>query len=163
MGNDLLGGLGSSLGGLMKGLSGFMPQDDPAVKLMNAQTEVGDLKKQEEALYAEIGRQAVQAYGPDSFGDTANKLKLVQSNLHSAQAKLDATKSEQEAKAQAEKAEKAACTCPDCGHENPEGTKFCQECGAKLGASGNSHCTSCGAQLAPGTRFCGECGARQPE
>ena len=30
MANDLFG----NLGGLMRGLSGFMPQDDPGVKLM---------------------------------------------------------------------------------------------------------------------------------
>ena len=59
--------------------------------------------------------------------------------------------------------QKAACTCPSCGHENPEGVKFCQECGTKLGGSAKKHCTSCGAELTPGTRFCGECGARQPE
>ena len=41
MGNELFGGLG----GLMKGLSNLMPQDDPAVKMMNAHTQVGDLQK----------------------------------------------------------------------------------------------------------------------
>src|SRR4030067_1055582 len=25
--------------------------------------------------------------------------------------------------------------CPSCGHDNPEGGKFCSECGARLGAS----------------------------
>ena len=158
MTSDLLGGLG----GLMKGLSGFMPQDDPAVQLMNAQNEVNDLRKQEEVLYAEIGRKAIQLYGMDAFGESADKLKLVQSNLSSAQAKLESTKSEKEAKEQAEKAAAAASTCPACGHENPQGTKFCQECGAKLGPAAKTFCTSCGAELAPGTRFCGERGARQP-
>ncbi len=157
MANDLLGGLG----GLMKGLSGFMPQDDPAVKLMNAQNEVNDLKNQETEIFAEIGRQAY-AQNPGAWAQS-DKLRLLQSNITSAQAKLDAAKAEQDAKEQAEKAAVAACTCPACGHENPEGTKFCQECGAKLGAAGKPHCTACGAELTPGTRFCGECGAKQPE
>ena len=43
MANDLFGGLS----GLMKGLSGFMPQDDPNVMMMNAQNEVSDLMTQE--------------------------------------------------------------------------------------------------------------------
>ncbi len=159
MANDILGGLS----GLMKGLSGFMPQDDPAVKLMNAQNDVKSLKKQEEELYAEIGRQAALTYGLDTFGDAATKLRLVQANLTDAQAKLNAAKSEQETKAAAEKAAKDASTCPSCGHENPEGVKFCQECGTKLGGTAKKHCTSCGAELTPGIRFCGECGARQPE
>lgn len=171
MGNDLFGGLGGglggSLGGLVKGLSSIMPQDDPAVKMMNAQTEVSSLQKQEQDLYAEIGRKAVQMYGIDTFGDTANKLKLVQANLQTAQEALNATKAQQaaakaeeDARRQAEEAAAAALRCPSCGHTNPEGTKFCQECGAKIGASA---CVSCGAPLQAGSRFCGECGARQPE
>ena len=45
-------------------------------------------------------------------------------------------------------------TCPSCGHVNPEGQKFCGECGSALVAT----CSSCGAANAPGQRFCGECG-----
>jgi len=156
MGNDLFGGLG----GLMKGLSNLMPQDDPAVKMMNAHTQVSDLQKQEKDLYVQIGKMAVEKYGLESFGEIADKLKLIQSNLAVAQGELNAQKAEQEAKDKAAEAAAAALRCPSCGFTNPEGTKFCQECGAKMGAS---HCTSCGAELAPGTRFCGECGARQPE
>ncbi|WP_312613342.1 hypothetical protein [Oscillibacter sp.] len=47
MANDLFGGL-------MKGLSGFMPQDDPDVKLMSAQSDLSDLQQQETAIYADI-------------------------------------------------------------------------------------------------------------
>ncbi len=156
MGNELFGGLG----GLMKGLSNLMPQDDPAVKMMNAHTQVGDLQKQEKDLYAEIGKMAIDKYGLESFGEIADRLKLVQSNLAMAQRDLDAQKAEKEAQDKAAQEAAAALRCPSCGHENPEGTKFCQECGAKMGAN---HCVSCGAELAPGSRFCGECGTRQPE
>ncbi len=159
MANDLFSGLG----GLMKGLSGLMPQDDPAVKLMTAQTEVSNLKKQEAALYAEIGKLAAERYGLDSFGEIADKLKLVQVNLHSAESALNATKAQQEEAEAKAKATKDAHTCPNCGHVNQEGIKFCQECGTKLGAPAKSFCTSCGAELAAGARFCGECGARQGE
>ena len=48
----------SGLGGLMKGLSNFMPQDDPNTKLLKLQGEVADLKKQETNLYTEIGKKA---------------------------------------------------------------------------------------------------------
>ncbi len=170
MANDLfgnLGNLGGNLGGLVKGLSSFMPQDDPAAKMMNAQSQVSDLRKQEQELYAEIGKKAVAMYGLDAFGETADKLRLVQSNLQTAtnelnaqKAQQEAAKAEEDARRQAEEAAAAAFRCPSCGYDNPEGTKFCQECGAKIGAS---VCISCGASLQPGTRFCGECGARQPE
>ncbi|HZO62217.1 MAG TPA: adenylate/guanylate cyclase domain-containing protein, partial [Gaiellaceae bacterium] len=44
--------------------------------------------------------------------------------------------------------------CPACNHENPDGQKFCGECGRPLAAT----CPACGAQNAPGQKFCGECG-----
>src|SRR5215467_8539144 len=45
--------------------------------------------------------------------------------------------------------------CASCSFENPEGKKFCEECGAKL-----VHvCPSCGAEVRPTAKFCGDCGA----
>lgn len=147
--NDLFGGLG----GLMKGLSGFMPQDDPDVKLMNAQLEITELEKQETEIYAQIGRQALKQ-GKGLFPELESKLHLVQTNLLEAQDKLKNAQAEKDMK----QAAQLANTCPACGIVNAEGTKFCQECGGKLGAL---NCRNCGASLKPGSRFCGECGAKQ--
>ncbi|HZB02322.1 MAG TPA: adenylate/guanylate cyclase domain-containing protein [Actinomycetota bacterium] len=44
--------------------------------------------------------------------------------------------------------------CPKCGSENPEGQRFCGNCGAALAAI----CASCGSSNPPGQRFCGSCG-----
>lgn len=44
--------------------------------------------------------------------------------------------------------------CPKCQHENPEGLKFCVECGNKL----EIICSNCGFGNAPSFKFCGECG-----
>jgi len=46
--------------------------------------------------------------------------------------------------------------CPECQHENPQGVKFCGECGSRLSAV----CTECGAANTPDRKFCGECGAQ---
>ncbi len=48
-----------------------------------------------------------------------------------------------------------------CGHENPEGAKFCSECGTPLGAV----CPACVAPVKATQKFCGECGVplSQPE
>jgi formate dehydrogenase maturation protein FdhE len=152
MANDLFGGLG----GLMKGLSGFMPQDDPNVIMMNAQTEVSDLKAQQEAVFVEIGKLA-WAQNPNAFPEQKNKLQLIEANLAAAQAKLNAKQQEQKAAEQAKKEADARTSCPNCGAKNPEGVKFCQECGTKLGQT-KAFCTSCGSENPPGTRFCGNCG-----
>lgn len=147
----------SGFGGLMKGLSGFMPQDDPDIKLMTAQSDVSDLQKQETELYAQIGRQAL-AQGSVQSPELESRLHLVQQNLLTVQERLKSVQSEKEAKESARRVEDEKSTCPSCGNRNPDGVKFCQECGAKLGAV---HCHRCRAALAPGTRFCGECGAKQ--
>jgi hypothetical protein len=45
--------------------------------------------------------------------------------------------------------------CPSCGFENPEGLKFCNECGTPLLV----RCAQCGFTNQPQAKFCGECGA----
>jgi hypothetical protein len=152
MANDFFGGLG----GLMKGLSGFMPQDDPNVILMNVQTEVSDLKAQKEAVFTEIGKLAY-AQNPDAFPALKNKLQLLDANIEAAEVKLNAKQQEIKAAETAKKAAEDRLSCPSCGIRNPEGVKFCQECGAKLGQT-KAFCADCGQENPPGTRFCGNCG-----
>ncbi len=153
MANDLFGGLG----GFMIGFSNFMPQDDPDVKLLNTQSQLNQLQQEETMLYAEIGRQAL-AQMSGQFPEQEARLTLVKANIADAQAKLNAAQEEKKRKEQEQRRIDEQCTCPECGHRNAEGIKFCQECGAKLGII--SACPACGAKLVPGVRFCGECGAR---
>jgi class 3 adenylate cyclase/tetratricopeptide (TPR) repeat protein len=44
--------------------------------------------------------------------------------------------------------------CPQCGHDNPLGARFCNACGAAL----TGVCPACGHVNAPGSRFCNNCG-----
>lgn len=151
--SDLFGGLS----GLMRGFSGFMPQDDPDIKLINAQSELNDLKKQEAELYAQIGKRALEQES-GRFPELESNLQLVQRNILAAAEKLKSAQTEKDAKEAARRAQEQEHTCPSCGNCNPGDVKFCQECGAKLGAT---KCSKCGIPLPPGTRFCGECGMRQ--
>ena len=164
MGNDLFGGLGA-LGGLVGGLakSGLVPKDDPAFKLLNAQQELSDLQKQESDLLAEVGRKVMDSANASAFPQEADKLQLIRSNIAQAQSTVNSLDAEQKAQEEADKQATDARTCSNCGHENPDGMNFCQECGTKLGAPQKSFCTSCGSENPPGTRFCGSCGARMGE
>src|SRR5215510_3299543 len=45
--------------------------------------------------------------------------------------------------------------CPSCGFENPEGVKFCHECGVPL----QNRCPRCGSENPLPAKFCGECGS----
>src|SRR5712692_275716 len=45
--------------------------------------------------------------------------------------------------------------CPSCGQDNPEGMKFCGECGAPF----KNRCPQCGFENLPRFKFCGECGS----
>src|SRR3989442_277635 len=47
--------------------------------------------------------------------------------------------------------------CQSCGRANPEGVKFCGECGTALKTEVT--CAGCGSANPPGIKFCHECGA----
>ncbi len=50
-------------------------------------------------------------------------------------------------------------TCPHCGAEIPQDSKFCPQCGRRLvPAEGELTCPRCGTKAPPGSRFCKECG-----
>ena len=153
-----LGGLGDVIGNIAKSV---VPQDTTEGKLLSAHSELAELKKQENEILLEIGRQAYEQ-NPSEWPQDS-KLQLLRRNIASAEAALNEAKEAQEQSEAAKAAEDAKGRCPDCGHKNPDDVKFCQECGSKLGEAAKAFCVSCGAELASGIRFCGECGARQEE
>jgi membrane protease subunit (stomatin/prohibitin family) len=50
----------------------------------------------------------------------------------------------------------AMVACPKCNAQNPQGTKFCSNCGEKF-AQG-AKCAKCNSDVAPGAKFCANCG-----
>lgn len=148
------------LDGPVKDPPGFMPLYDPDMKRVTVQSELGNLEKQESALHAEIGRR-VLARDRGQYPVLESRLKLVQADLAEARAKVKAAQTEQDQVEPKRQMPKARYACPQCGCHNPEGVKFCQECGAKMDRS--FLCPGCGTWVLPGVRFCGECGARLEE
>jgi len=152
--NNLFGGLGNVIGGIASELakSGIAPQDDPTVKMINAQSELSNLHKKETELYAAIGREAYGA-NPSAYAQ-AEDLGRITGDIATIEEKIRDI--EQEIK-MAEQAEAEDRMCPVCGAGNADGVKFCQECGTKLEIAGK-FCTECGAKNEDGTNFCRECG-----
>src|SRR5512141_2991879 len=48
--------------------------------------------------------------------------------------------------------------CQSCGRSNPDGNRFCNECGARLGRP--VPCPVCGFENLSTSRFCGSCGEK---
>ena len=44
--------------------------------------------------------------------------------------------------------------CPSCGSDNPDGGRFCIDCGTAL----RPRCPRCGTDNLPRAKFCSECG-----
>ena len=44
--------------------------------------------------------------------------------------------------------------CPQCSHDNPDGVKFCGECGTRI----EGLCAGCGTSNPPTNKFCHRCG-----
>lgn len=158
------------LEGIVKGLSGIMPQDDPNVKIFNAQNDLKDIAQKEEAAYARLGRQIYESDGAERFPELRAELERLGAEKTEANQRIQAAKEEKAARERAEaeevarrEAEEASRCCPNCRNCNPEGTNFCQECGTPLTAplpAAKRFCANCGMEITQGNRFCGSCGAK---
>lgn len=165
--------MGDILTGIVKGLSGFMPQDDPDVKIFNAQTEMKEFSEREEKIYARLGRQVYETDGGENYPEIRAELDLLAANKQAAESRLQAARDEKAALERAEaeerarrEAEEQAHSCPNCGAYNPEGTNFCQECGTRLtqpvqqAPAAKRFCPNCGTEVIAGHRFCSGCGTK---
>ena len=150
---------GDLFSGLVKGIGAFMPKDDPNVALLQAQTEINELESKITELYAGIGEKLFSSICNNAeYSELVEEINFAKKKLENKRKELNTaqeTKFEQEQK---EREQLQRRTCPNCNTLNPEGVKFCQECGAKLNISTKIRCHECGAENPAGTRFCGECG-----
>ncbi len=127
------------LTGIVKGLSGFMPQDDPDVKIFNAQTEIKELAEKTEKVYARLGRHVYESGGSESYPEVKAELDLLTVNRRTAEHRLQEAKEEKAARERAiaeeqarREAQEATLSCPNCGAEISEGSRFCGSCGTKV-------------------------------
>jgi ribosomal protein L40E len=147
--------------GLVKNFAAFMPKDDPNTKIFQAQTEINDLENREQELYVQIGKKVYAKICEEpEYSEIVQELATIRRRLESAHSELQRVQDEKEEKERQEKEVLLSRTCSNCDTVNPEGPKFCQECGAKLGRAEKYECPKCSADYLPGARFCGECGTK---
>lgn len=71
--------MGDILTGIVKGLSGFMLQDDPDVKIFNAQTEMKEFSEREGKIYARLGRQVYETDGGENYPGDKGRARFTRS------------------------------------------------------------------------------------
>ena len=103
-----------------------------SMRVGQLQSEISQLEKQQNDIYAKIGRMAVESDGPDKYGDLGTKLIELQENAAAKSAELAELKPEEPKSASAESSGDAGGFCKTCGTKYTPGTKFCSSCGAKL-------------------------------
>lgn len=155
--------MGDILTGIVKGLSGFMLQDDPDVKIFNAQTEMKEFSEREGKIYARLGRQVYETDGGENYPEIRAELDLHAANKQAAESRPRTCRGRGTCPPGSRGAEHS---CPNCGAYNPEGTNFCQECGTRLtqpvqqAPAAKRFCPNCGTEVIAGHRFCSGCGTK---
>ena len=80
--------------GLIKGVSGFLPQDDPDVKILTAQAELREFSEKEEKIFARLGRAVYDTDGGESHPEIKTELEVLFNNRYAAEERLQAARDE---------------------------------------------------------------------
>jgi len=115
---------------------------------------IGNLESQRRELITEIGEKAVAVLADHpEFRELSGKITSIAKDLSGLREKESELKKEEEERV-------FKLTCFKCNIVNPEGARFCEECGGKLGDPPREYCRSCATMNQPTMKFCGECGSK---
>ena len=116
-----------------------------------------DLEAEELAKSAELGRKLVGIVPEGSeFTSLAVQIKDVSEKLTALRDELHTLGGEYKQRI-------FELTCFTCATVNSDGSRFCEECGAKLGEPPREYCMQCHTMNGQNMKFCGECGAKLTE
>src|SRR6185503_13294029 len=136
-----------------------LPQEvEAAMDKRTSMGVIGDVGRYAQFQAADAMRDAAQNPGGGAGAGMGLGAGFAMGNAM-ANAMGDAMKQSgsQSGQGSAQQAAPAGAPCPQCGHPNATGAKFCTECGAK---QGKATCANCKAELAAGAKFCTECGTK---
>ena len=126
--------------------------------------ELDDIGRRRNDVFSELGERALpELRDKPAYAGLAAEIAGLEARAGELLARRGELLAEKEALEREEKAKLALRTCFVCKAVNPEGARFCEECGAKLGEPPREYCTACGTMNQPSMKFCGECGARLVE
>lgn len=120
------------LKGLVKGLSGFLPQDDPDVKIFNAQNALKDITKKEEEVFTRFGRRIFESQGASEHPDIAAELERLIAEKAAADDNLRQAQDEKAARQRVQEGIEEKRFCSNCGIAIAAGTQFCTACGTRV-------------------------------
>ena len=101
--------MGDFLGDLKKGINKSVEDLNKSVKTLEIQSKISSLKKEADAVYAEIGKRAVQENGLEKYGELGDKLQELLTDI----------KAEEEKRPTEAVGVKKTKICPGCSGENP--------------------------------------------
>lgn len=78
-----------------------MLQDDPDVKIFNAQTEMKEFSEREGKIYARLGRQVYETDGGENYPEIRAELDLLAANKRRRKAALERAEAEERARREA--------------------------------------------------------------
>jgi len=145
-----------------------------ALETQKLNSKINSEKSAIDDVYRKIGEYYYQQYksGTELPEEAAAHCGVIDGHnkkIDEAKAEIERLKVKRESEsASAQTSTAGGITCSSCGKANEPGTKFCQECGAKLNIetapaqapTGEGVCPSCGKANEPGTKFCCECGTK---
>ena len=114
--------MGDFLGDLKKGINKSVEDLNKSVKTLEIQSKISNLKKEADAVYAEIGKRAVEENGLEKYGELGDKLRVLLADIRAEEEKLPADTADA----------KKIKICPGCSAENPVDARFCSCCGEML-------------------------------
>ena len=134
-----------------------MTPEELKVKSAEIDKQIIRLEQTESEFFSELGRKLLPLVPPDSeYAPLIEKIKEISDKT--AELRQEKISIDEEYQNQL-----AAVTCFYCKAVSAEGSRFCEECGAKLGVPPREYCKACGTTNAPNMKFCGECGNKLDE
>ena len=139
-----------------------MLQDDPDVKIFNAQTEMKEFSEREGKIYARLGRQVYETDGGENYPEIRAELDLLAANKQAAESRPRTCRSEN---VPAGKPRSRSIAAPIAGpiiRREPTLPRVWNPFDATRATSacGETFLPNCGTEVIAGHRFCSGCGTK---